>query len=121
MSRLASRTEHVLPFHAVELFKQANALKATGRDIISLGIGEPDFTAPQAVVDALHQASNQGLSQYTAPAGLTALRERIALYYEQQFQAHVDPSRIVVTAGGSRALSLGTLGLNDSRQAMPRP
>ncbi|MBX6965664.1 pyridoxal phosphate-dependent aminotransferase [Alcaligenes faecalis] len=111
MSRLASRTEHVLPFHAVELFKQANALKATGRDIISLGIGEPDFTAPQAVVDALHQASNQGLSQYTAPAGLTALRERIALYYEQQFQARVDPSRIVVTAGASGALSLATLAL----------
>ncbi|AYR21544.1 pyridoxal phosphate-dependent aminotransferase [Alcaligenes faecalis] len=111
MSRLARRTEHVLPFHAVELFKQANALKATGRDIISLGIGEPDFTAPQAVVDALQQASNQGLGQYTAPAGLTALRERIALYYEQQFQARVDPSRVVVTAGASGALSLATLAL----------
>ncbi len=111
MSRLASRTDQIVPFHAVELFKQANALQAAGRDIISLGIGEPDFTAPQPVIAALHRATEQGLGQYTAPAGLTALRERIALYYEQQFRARVDPSRILVTAGASGALSLATLAL----------
>src|SRR5690606_25778045 len=111
MSRLASRTELVAPFHAVELFKQANALQAAGRDIISLGIGEPDFTAPQPVVEALRRAAEQGLGQYTAPAGLAALRERIALYYEQQFRARVDPSHILVTAGASGALSLATLAL----------
>lgn len=46
MPRLATRTHDFLTFHAVELFKQGQALQAAGKDIISLGIGEPDFTAP---------------------------------------------------------------------------
>src|SRR5690606_9237179 len=104
MPRLAKRTEHVLPFYAVELFKQANALNAQGHDIISLGIGEPDFTAPPQVVETLHRAAQAGLSGYTPPAGISALRTAIADYYQQQFAASVDPARVVVTAGASGAL-----------------
>ncbi|GFN29395.1 hypothetical protein ADE_50930 [Achromobacter denitrificans] len=46
MPRLATRTNDFLTFQVMELFKQAQALQAAGKDIISLGIGEPDFTAP---------------------------------------------------------------------------
>lgn len=111
MSRLADRTRQTVPFHAIELFKEASALQAQGSDIISLGIGEPDFTAPESVVRALRIAAEQGLSQYTAPAGLPELRERIAHYYEQQFGARVSPRRILVTAGASGALSLSCMAL----------
>lgn len=111
MSRLADRTTQTVPFHAVELFKEASALQAQGRDIISLGIGEPDFTAPDTVVRALQKAAEQGLSQYTAPAGIPALREKIAQYYEQQFGAYVSPRRILITAGASGALSLSCMAL----------
>ncbi len=111
MSRLADRTTHTVPFHAVELFKAASALQAQGRDIISLGIGEPDFTAPSMVVKALQQAAAQGLGQYTAPAGIPELREKIAHYYEQQFGARVSPRRILVTSGASGALSLSCMAL----------
>ena len=111
MSRLASRTDHILPFQAVEVFKQAQALAAQGHDIISLGIGEPDFTAPPQVIEALNRAASAGLSGYTPPAGLSPLRGAIADYYAQQFSAPVDPSRIIVTSGASGALLLAAMAL----------
>ena len=111
MSRLASRTENIPPFQAVEVLKQAQALAAQGQDIISLGIGEPDFTAPPQVVEALNRAASAGLSSYTPPAGLSALRGAIADYYAQQFSAPVDPARIIVTAGASGALLLAAMAL----------
>ncbi len=113
MSRLAHRNQDVLPFRAVELFKEAGALKAAGRDIVSLGIGEPDFTAPPPVLEALARAARDGHSGYSPPAGLPALREAIAQYYAEHFGAHVDPGRVIVTAGASGALQLAALALID--------
>lgn len=113
MSSLAKRTESVMPFYAVEMFKQAAALSAQGRDIISLGIGEPDFTAPPQVVETLNRAAVAGLSGYTSPAGLPVLRESIAHHYGQRYGATVDPSRIVVTSGASGALLLAAMALVD--------
>lgn len=111
MSRLARRTEQILPFHAVEVFKQAQALQAQGHDIISLGIGEPDFSAPPQVVEALYRAASAGLDGYTPPMGLPALRAAIADYYAQQFGATVDPARVIVTSGASGALMLAAMAL----------
>ncbi len=111
MVRLADRTERTVPFYAVEVLKQAQALAAQGHDIISLGIGEPDFTAPARVLETLNRAADAGLSGYTAPAGIPALREAIAHYYGTHFGAHVDPSRILVTSGASGALMLAALAL----------
>jgi len=111
MSRLARRTEQIVPFHAVEVSKRAHALHAQGRDIISLGIGEPDFSAPPQVVQALHRAASAGRDGYTAPAGLSALRGVIADYYAQHFGAPVAPERVIVTAGASGALLLAAMTL----------
>jgi aspartate/methionine/tyrosine aminotransferase len=111
MSRLAKRIEQVMPFYAVELFKQASALNAQGRDIISLGIGEPDFTAPTQVLETMNRAAQAGLSGYTPPAGIASLRDAIAHYYAQQFGATVDPARVIVTSGASGALLLAGMAL----------
>ncbi|HLS17499.1 MAG TPA: pyridoxal phosphate-dependent aminotransferase [Paenalcaligenes sp.] len=110
-AHLAQRTESIVPFHAVELFKSAQALSQAGHDIISLGIGEPDFTAPTPVVEALKKAADQGLTQYTPPAGTPALREALSRYYAEYFQAQVAPERIIITAGASGALSLVCLSM----------
>lgn len=110
MFRLADRTQDFLTFHAVEMFKQSQALQAAGKDIISLGIGEPDFTAPPQVVEALDRAARAGQSGYSPPAGLSALREAIAAFYAR-YGAQVDPARIIVTAGASGALSLACAAL----------
>lgn len=111
MPRLATRTDNIVPFYAVELFKQASALNAQGRDVISLGIGEPDFTAPAQVVETLNRAAAAGLSGYTSPAGIAPLRDAIAHYYQHHFSATVDPARIIITAGASGALMLAAMTL----------
>uniref|UniRef100_UPI00333FCD0E pyridoxal phosphate-dependent aminotransferase n=1 Tax=Castellaniella defragrans TaxID=75697 RepID=UPI00333FCD0E len=111
MPRLAARTDHTVPFYAVEVFKQAQALMAQGHDVISLGIGEPDFTAPPQVLETLNRAASAGLSGYTPPAGIPALREAIAHYYHEQFQAKVDPARVLITSGASGALLLAAMAL----------
>jgi len=113
MLRLARRTRQIVPFHVVELFKQANKLAAQGRDIISLGIGEPDFTAPPQVIETLDRAARAGLSGYSPPAGIAPLRQAIADYYAGQFGAPVDNGRVVVTAGASKALLLACMTLID--------
>lgn len=123
MPRLAARTHDFLTFQVVELFKQAQALQAAGKDIISLGIGEPDFTAPPQVVEALQRAAQAGQSGYSAPAGLMPLREAIARFYHEQFGAAIDPRRVIVTAGASGALTLACAALVDpgAEVLMPDP
>lgn len=111
MPRLAARTDRTVPFYAVEVFKQAQALTALGHDVISLGIGEPDFTAPPQVLETLNRAASAGLSGYTPPAGIPALREALAHYYQTQFQAQIDPARVLVTSGASGALLLAAMAL----------
>lgn len=111
MPRLAARTHDFLTFQVVELFKQAQALQAAGKDIISLGIGEPDFTAPPQVVEALQRAAQAGQSGYSPPAGIMPLREAIAQFYHDQFGATITPRRVIVTAGASGALTLACAAL----------
>ncbi|AZY51764.1 pyridoxal phosphate-dependent aminotransferase [Bordetella avium] len=123
MPRLASRTNDFLTFQVVELFKEAQAMAAAGRDIISLGIGEPDFTAPPQVVEALERAARAGLSGYCAPGGLMPLREAIAEFYATEFGARFNPERVIVTAGASGALALACAALVNpgSEVLMPDP
>lgn len=113
MIRLASRTQDVLPFRAVEMLKEAMALQAAGRDIISLGIGEPDFTAPPQVLEAMERAAHAGRSGYSPPKGQPALRAAIADYYLKEFGAQVDPDRVIVTNGASGALLLAAMAVVD--------
>ncbi|MCA3178118.1 MAG: pyridoxal phosphate-dependent aminotransferase [Burkholderiaceae bacterium] len=111
--RLAARTARIAPFQVMELVKRAVALEHAGRPVIHLSIGEPDFTAPEPVVAALERAVRAGHTQYTSALGLHALREAIARDYLERHGVHVDPARIVVTAGASAALSLACCALVD--------
>lgn len=111
MTRFAHRIEQALTFHAIEVTKAAQQLREQGRDIISLGIGEPDFTAPPIVVDTLSRAAQAGLSGYSPALGIMPLRKAIADYYESHWGTQVDPERIIITAGASGALSLACMTL----------
>ena len=111
MTTLAARTRDTVTFHAVELLKEASALTRSGIDIISLGVGEPDFTAAPRVVAGLESAARAGKSGYSPPAGLPELREAIADFYTNQLGARVDPARVIVTSGASGALLLAAMAL----------
>ncbi|WP_293777380.1 pyridoxal phosphate-dependent aminotransferase [uncultured Oxalicibacterium sp.] len=108
---LAARLEQIAPFHVMELAKHAAELERQGRHIVHMGIGEPDFTAPQPVLDAAMRAMQEGRSQYTAATGMPALRKAISDYYQDAYGVKVSPSRIVVTAGASAALLLACAAL----------
>lgn len=111
MTRFAQRIDQALTFHAIEVTKAAQQLREQGQDIISLGIGEPDFTAPPIVVDTLSRAAQAGLSGYSPALGIMPLRSAIADYYASHWGVALDPARVIVTAGASGALSLACLSL----------
>jgi len=121
--RLAARVDAIQPFYVMELAKEAAKLERAGRDIIHMGIGEPDFTAPEPVVEAAAAALRRGVTQYTSALGLPALREAIAAHYESAYGLTIDPARIVVTAGASAALLLACTALvdRDDEVLMPDP
>ncbi|NDE47002.1 MAG: aminotransferase class I/II-fold pyridoxal phosphate-dependent enzyme [Betaproteobacteria bacterium] len=108
---LSLRNDAIAPFQTMELVKSAQALEASGRSIIHMSIGEPDFTATPSVIEALNQALANGKSQYTPALGIAPLREAIATHYLRTEALVVDPACVIVTAGASAALTLACLAL----------
>ena len=108
--RLAARMGDIEPFHVMDILARARALEVRGRDIIHLEIGEPDFPTPVPIIEAGVAALRAGHTHYTGALGLPDLRSAIAGFYDQRWNATVDPARIIVTTGASGALLL-TLGL----------
>ena len=90
----------------MDVLSRAQALEAAGRRVIHMEIGEPDFTAPEAVVEAGVRALRAGLTAYTATLGLAALREAIAAWTTRQFGGALDAARVAVTPGASGGLLL---------------
>lgn len=123
LNQLASRLQHIEPFHVMELAKKATLLEQQGRHIIHMGIGEPDFTAPPAVVEAATRAMADGKMQYTSATGLPQLRQAISAHYLSVYGLQIAPERIVVTAGASAALLLACAALVErgSEVLMPDP
>ena len=76
-------------------------------DAISLGVGEPDFITPKHVMEAGIASLHEGKTQYTANAGLPALRKEISIYMEGRFHISYNPdNEVLVTVGGSEAIDL---------------
>ena len=76
-------------------------------DVISLGVGEPDFSAPWHIREAAIFSLEKGKTSYTSNLGLLSLRESISTYVEKQFDVSYDPaSEVLVTVGVSEALDL---------------
>src|SRR5690606_16435744 len=110
---LARRTRRIAPFRVMELVGRAAAREAAGHPVIHLSIGEPDFTAPPPVIEALEPAARAGRARYTPANGTPALRSAISHWYAERFGIDVAPARILVTAGASGALTLACAALVD--------
>jgi len=83
---------------------RAAALRAEGRDIISLSVGEPDFAMPVHVADAVRAALDAGDTKYTPVAGTARLRQAAAMHFERDLGLATTPDRVVVSAGGKQAI-----------------
>lgn len=93
MSRLGTET-------AFEVLARAEALAREGRDIINLGIGQPDFKTPAHVVEAAVKALHDGHHGYTPSPGIPAVREAVAADIHRHRGVEVNPDNIVVVPGG---------------------
>jgi len=82
-------------------------LAASMEDVISLGVGEPDFVTPWSIREATILSLEQGFTAYTANAGLLELREEISIYLATRFGVHYNPNnQIIVTIGASQGIDL---------------
>jgi len=80
---------------------------ADRKDVISLGIGEPDFVTPWHIRESAIAALEKGATRYTANLGMPELRQAIAEYVERSYGARYDGGKeVLVTVGGSEALDL---------------
>lgn len=99
----------------VQISEQAAALKAAGRDVVSLSTGEPDFPTPAHVIAAAHQAAQQGQTRYTATSGTADLRAAIAA------DAGAAPSEVIVSTGAKQVIANAMLATLDPGDAVVMP
>jgi aspartate/methionine/tyrosine aminotransferase len=90
--------------NAFAVLARANALAAQGRDIINLGIGQPDFRTPENIVEAAIKALRDGQHGYTPATGILKLREAVAADLNRRFGVTVSPERVLITPGGKVAM-----------------
>jgi aspartate aminotransferase len=111
--RLARRMESIGTETAFEAAARARALEATGRSIIHLEIGEPDFDTPANVRAAAKKALDEGATHYPPFAGIADLRAAIAEDSTARKGFAVDPSQVFVTVGGKGVMVYAILALVD--------
>ena len=118
-----SRRSNVDPFFAMDVLAAANKKMKAGEPVISMAIGQPAAPCPAQVLEAAGRALKDGHIGYTDSLGLTALREKIAAYYEEHHKLSVSPERVAVTTGSSAAFNLAFLAFFDvgDRVAITRP
>ncbi len=86
--------------NAFAVLARAGALAATGKDVINLGIGQPDFPTPENIVDAAIKAMRDGHHGYTPATGIPELREAVAADLDRRFKAQVNPDNVLIVPGG---------------------
>jgi len=95
--------------NAFAVLARANALAAQGRDIISLGIGQPDFRTPDFIVEAAVKALRDGHHGYTAANGIPALREAVAADLHKRYAVEVSPDSVMIMPGGKPTMFMSIL------------
>ena len=94
---------------AFTVLARAQALAAQGRDIINLGIGQPDFQTPNHIVEAGIKALRDGHHGYTPANGIPALREAVAADLNKRHGVEVNPDNVVVVPGGKPTMFFAVL------------
>jgi aspartate aminotransferase len=84
--------------------QMATELKLAGRDVIGLGVGEPDMDTPQHIKDAASQAMAQGKTKYTVIAGNIELRKAICEKFERENDLRYTPDQVTVNCGGKHTI-----------------
>jgi aspartate aminotransferase len=101
---IADRLNRISPSATVAISAKARALKAAGRDIISLSAGEPDFDTPPHIKQAAIDAIMAGDTKYTDVAGTPALRKAVAEKFRRDSGLEYKPEEIIISTGGKQVI-----------------
>jgi len=109
MTHLSNRVNNLAESQTIAMARKSRELKAAGIDIISLSLGEPDFTTPQIIKDAAIQAINEDFSYYTHVSGYLELREAICKKFKRDNGLTYSPDEIVVSTGAKQSIANAVL------------
>ncbi|MGB9111261.1 MAG: pyridoxal phosphate-dependent aminotransferase [Acidimicrobiales bacterium] len=98
---------------AFAVLAQAQAIEASGRQVVHLEIGEPDFPTPQHIVDAAIAALRDGFTHYVPAPGMPAVRESVSAFLERTGRLRAPADRIVITPGAKPVMFYTILSLCD--------
>ena len=104
MSILAARLDRVRTSPTIAMSAKARELQATGRDIIDLSAGEPDFPTPAHVITAAEEAMARGETKYTDPDGSPALKQAVCDKFKRDNNLNYVPAQITIGTGGKQVL-----------------
>src|SRR6187397_2955939 len=109
MLRTIAAFDRIGEENAFAVLARANALAAQGRDIINLGIGQPDFRTPDFIVEAAVKALRDGHHGYTPANGIPPLREAVAADLHKRFKVEVSPDSVMIMPGGKPTMFMSIL------------
>ena len=104
MEIISNRILNMAESETLAMTAKARELKAQGKDVISLSIGEPDFNTPDTVKDAAKQAIDDNFTHYPPVPGYADLREAISKKFKRDNNLDYKPEQIVVSTGGKQAI-----------------
>ena len=94
---------------AFAVLAKANKLASEGKDIINLGIGQPDFPTPINIQEAAIKAIKEGKHGYTPSNGIPELRDAVAEKIFNDYSASISPENILITPGGKPVIFISAL------------
>src|SRR5579863_7389512 len=109
MLRTVAAFDRIGEENAFAVLARAMQLAALGRDIINLGIGQPDFRTPDFIVEAAIKALRDGHHGYTPAVGILPLREAVAADLDKRFKVKVSPDEVMIMPGGKPTMFMSIL------------
>lgn len=111
MAHLSDRINLISESQTIAMARKSRELKAQGIDVISLSLGEPDFTTPEVIKQAAIKAINDNFSYYTHVSGYLELREAIAYKFKRDNNLEYTADEIVVSTGAKQSIANAVLCL----------
>ena len=120
MAQIAKRVFELGTESALDVLLRAKALEATGRKVIHLEVGEPDFPTPAHICEAAVAAMNAGHTHYTAASGILELKQAVAKSYKSRHGLEYAASQVVISNGAKHSLHNLFVGTVDAALAQHR-
>lgn len=102
---LSRKAKNINPSITLSITAKAKELKEAGVDVVSFGVGEPDFNTPQNIIDAAVKAMEEGKTKYTPTSGILELKKAICDKFKRDNNLDYKPSQIIISTGAKQCLA----------------